>query len=190
MLSIASNWRYLALRGLIAILVGISTFIWPGITLTVLVLLFGAYALVDGVLSLAAAWRRSEAHDRWGSLLLEGAVGIIAGVITFVWPAITAFALVIVIAVWAVLTGVLEIAVALRLRRHIPGEWLLGLMGVASLVLGIFMFASPLVAALAITLWFGVYALIFGVLMTVLAYRLRHWNRTISPPMSSAIPIH
>jgi len=190
MLLIAHNWWSLALRGFIAILVGIATFVWPGVTLTALVLVFGAYALIDGVLSLAGAWRRSQAHERWGALLIEGLVGVIAGVVTFAWPAITTVALITVIAIWAILTGVFEIAGAIRLRKHITGEWVLGLIGMASVLFGALLLAEPVAGALAIALWFGVYALISGVLMTVLAFRLRGWTRGIAPRMSSPLPSH
>ena len=128
----AKNWWSLLIRGIAAILFGILTFVWPGITVTALVFLFAAYALVDGVVSLAGAVRAAEAHDRWGALLLEGIVGIAAAIVTIVWPGLTAVSLVFVIAVWAIITGVAEIAAAVRLRRHIHGEWLLALAGVLS----------------------------------------------------------
>src|SRR5579872_2825589 len=141
---IAKNWWSLVLRGLAAILLGFITVIWPGITLGALVLLFGAYALIDGVLSLVGAVRAAESHERWGVLLFEGLAGIVAGIVTFVWPAITALTLIYVIAAWALVTGVFEIVAAIRLRKYIPGEWMLGLSGLASLILGILMIAVPL----------------------------------------------
>jgi uncharacterized membrane protein HdeD (DUF308 family) len=173
---LAHNWWSLALRGVVGILIGILTFAWPGITLDVLVLMFGVYAFLDGVFNLAGAWRYSRAHERWGVLLLEGIIGIGAGVVTFAWPAITAFTLVILIAVWAIITGIFEIAAAFRLRRHIAGEWLLGLLGVVSIAFGVMIIAAPLAGALVLAIWFGAYALVFGVLLTALAFRLRHWN--------------
>ena len=141
---LARNWWSLVLRGVIAILVGIVTFVWPGITVGALVLLFGAYALLDGVLSLVGAWRASRAHERWGALVLEGIAGIVAAAITILWPAITAIALVYVIAAWALVTGVFEIAAAVRLRQVITGEWLLILSGIASIIFGFLAIVLPL----------------------------------------------
>src|SRR6516225_1996240 len=120
--SLARNWWALALRGLVAVLFGLLTFLLPGITLVTLVLLFGAYALVDGVLNLAAFFRVASHH--W-ALLIEGVIGIIAGVLTFAWPAITALVLLYVIAFWAIFTGIFEIIAGIRLRKVITNEWLL-----------------------------------------------------------------
>ncbi len=119
---IAKNWWSLVLRGLAAIVLGLITIVWPGITLGALVLLFGAYALIDGLLSLAGAVRAAENHERWGALLFEGLAGIAAGIVTFAWPAITALTLVYVIAAWALITGVFEIAAAVRLRKVLPAN--------------------------------------------------------------------
>jgi len=122
---LAQNWWALALRGAFAILFGLLSIIWPGLSLAVLVLLFGAYALVDGIFALIAAVRRAEAHMRWAPLAWEGAFGIAAGVLTFVWPGMTALLLLYIIAVWAVLTGIFRIAAAIRLRKAIADEWVL-----------------------------------------------------------------
>ncbi len=187
MILIAKNWWSLALRGLVAILLGILTFALPGITVSALVLLFGAYALVDGILNLAGAWRRSRLHERWGALLIEGLVGVIVAIITFAWPAITAFALVIVIATWAIVTGIFEITAAFRLRKHIAGEWLLALIGVVSILFGALLLAAPLTGALVIALWFGGYAVVFGILLLALAFRLRSWTK--NSPLSAAHPL-
>jgi uncharacterized membrane protein HdeD (DUF308 family) len=187
---IVDNWWSLTMRGIIAILLGIATFAWPQITVASLVLLFGGYALVDGVVNLVGAWRHSQMRDRWGALLIEGLIGVLAGLMTFVWPAITMLALTMLIAIWAILSGVFKIAAAIRLRKHIAGEWLLGLSGVASLFFGVFLMAMPLVGALAIALWFGVFALVTGVVLTVLGLRLRSWTRSGLPPMHSPLPIH
>lgn len=173
---LAKNWWSLVLRGVVAVLLGIATFVWPGITLTALVFLFAGYALVDGALSLAGALRAAEARDRWGALLIEGLVGIFAAFVTVLWPGITALALVYVIAAWAIITGVSEIAAAVRLRHHIRGEWLLALAGVASIVFGVLMAAMPLAGALVIALWVGAYMLVFGILLIALGFRLRSWS--------------
>ena len=176
-LVLANNWWSLVIRGLIAILLGILTLAWPGITVGALVILFGAYALVDGIVNVAGAWRASKAHERWGVLIIEGVVGIAAALVTFAWPAITAIVLVYVIAAWAIVTGAFEIAAAVRLRKHISGEWLLALAGVASIVFGVLLMAAPLAGALVIAIWIGVYELIFGGMLVGLGLRLRSWSR-------------
>jgi uncharacterized membrane protein HdeD (DUF308 family) len=177
-LALATNWGALVIRGLAGIIFGILALTWPGITLLALVFLFAGYALVDGVTSLIGAVRAIEHHDRWGVLVLEGIVGIVAAVVTIAWPGITALALVYVIAAWAIITGVLEIAAAIRLRRHISGEWLLVLGGIASLVIGFLLMIAPLAGALVIAIWVGAYALVFGVVLVALGFRLRSWGRT------------
>jgi uncharacterized membrane protein HdeD (DUF308 family) len=175
--ALARNWWSLVLRGVLGIVIGVLTFVWPGITLAALVFLFAGYALVDGVLSLAGAVHAVSAHERWGALLFEGIVGIAAAVTTVFWPAITALALVYVIATWAIVTGAFEIAAAIRLRRHISGEWLLILGGITSVIFGVLVAALPLAGALVISLWFGAYTLVFGVILVGLGFRLRSWNR-------------
>jgi uncharacterized membrane protein HdeD (DUF308 family) len=177
-IALATNWWALVIRGLAGIAFGILTFAWPGITLVALVFLFAGYSLVDGVMNIVGAVRAMEKHDRWGILVLEGIVGIGAASITVLWPGITALALVYVIAAWAVVTGCLEIAAAIRLRRVISGDWLLVLSGALSLVFGILLVISPVAGALVVALWVGAYALIFGVIMLALGLRLRSWGRS------------
>jgi uncharacterized membrane protein HdeD (DUF308 family) len=170
--SLSRNWWAVSLRGLAGILFGIITLLAPGISLAALVLLFGAYAFADGVLTIITAIRRRGA-DRWWLLLLNGLVGIAAGILTLLWPGITALALLYVIAAWALVTGVLEIAAAIRLRKAITGEWLLALSGVLSIALGVMLVLWPGAGALAIVIWIGAYALVFGVLLLALGLRLR-----------------
>jgi uncharacterized membrane protein HdeD (DUF308 family) len=174
---LAANWWSLVIRGVISILLGIVALVWPGITLGALVLLFGAYALIDGIVSLVGVWRASKAHERWGALLLEGFLGIAAAVVTIAWPGITVIVLIYVIAAWAIITGIFEIMAAIRLRKHISNEWLLLLAGVASVVFGILMMGFPITGALVIAIWFGVYALIFGGTLIGLGLRLRAWSK-------------
>jgi uncharacterized membrane protein HdeD (DUF308 family) len=174
---LAKNWWSLMIRGLAAILLSAITFIRPGITLGALVLVFGAYALIDGLVSIAGAVRAGQAHERWAALMVEGVAGILVAIITVAWPAITALSLVYVVAAWALVTGIAEIAAAVRLRKHVHGEILLALSGVASLVLGLLMIARPLAGALAIALWVGAYAMVFGILLLALGFRLRAWLR-------------
>jgi uncharacterized membrane protein HdeD (DUF308 family) len=188
-LVLAENWWSLAIRGLVALIVGAIAFVWPGITLAALVILFGAYALIDGVVSLAGAWRASRAHERWGVLLLEGIAGIVAAVIAILWPGITAYALVVLIAAWALVTGAFEIAAAVRLRKHISGEWLLALSGVVSILFGFLIIAFPLAGALAIAYMVGIYAFVFGLLLLALGFRLRSWSKGLHPTPASTQPM-
>jgi uncharacterized membrane protein HdeD (DUF308 family) len=184
---IARNWWSLVIRGLVGILFGIITFAWPGITFAALVIVFGAYALVDGVFSLVGALKAARAHERWGALVFLGVTGIGVGVLTVIWPAITAFVLVCLIAAWAIVSGVFEIAAAVRLRRHIEGEWLLALAGIASLVFGILIMIAPLAGALVIAVWVGAYALVSGVVLATLGIKLRSWGRR--QPTGQSVPL-
>ena len=170
---LARNWWALALRGLFAVLFGLLAFAWPGLTLAALVILFGAYALVDGVFALLAAVRAAEAHERWWLFVLEGLAGIAASLITFMWPGITALVLLYLIAWWAVITGIFEIAAAIRLRKEISGEWVLVLSGAVSVIFGLVLLFRPGVGALAVIWLIGAYALVFGALLSMLAFRLR-----------------
>jgi uncharacterized membrane protein HdeD (DUF308 family) len=167
---LARYWWALALRGLFAVLFGLLTFFMPGITLLTLVLLFGAYVLLDGIFDFVAAIRSPSHH--W-ALILEGIVGIIAGILTFTWPGITAMVLLYLVAFWAIFTGVLEIVAGIRLREVLTGEIWLILMGVLSLLFGLFILIFPSAGALALLFWIGAYALVFGFMLIVLAFRLR-----------------
>lgn len=174
---LALNWWALALRGLLGIVIGFIAFFLPGVTLAALTFLFGAYALIDGILSLVAAFHEARFHGHSWALVLEGIVGIGIAAVTVLWPAVTLLALLYLIAAWAVITGILEIATAIRLRRVIAHEWLLGLAGVASVIFGLLLFGAPGPGAIVIAWWIGAYALVFGVLMLALSFRLRHWSR-------------
>ena len=166
------NWWALALRGIFAILFGLAAFVIPGVTLAVLVALFGAYAVIDGVLAIVAGIRAAERHERWWSLVLKGLAGIVAGVLTFGWPALTVLALLYLMAGWAIVTGVLELVAAVHLHRA-HGEWLLILNGVLSILFGIFVLAWPGAGALTLLWLIGAYAIVFGVVLVILAFRLR-----------------
>jgi uncharacterized membrane protein HdeD (DUF308 family) len=172
---LARNWWALVLRGFFDVLFGITAFVWPGITLAVLVLLYGAFALVDGSFAIAAVLvGRTRGMPSW-ALLVEGLAGIAVGAITFFWPGITQLALLFLIAAWAVITGVFEIVAAVRLRKEIRGEWLLALSGVLSVAVGVALVVNPGAGLLAISWMIGTYAIIFGVLFIVLGFRLRSW---------------
>ncbi|MBV9172982.1 MAG: HdeD family acid-resistance protein [Chloroflexi bacterium] len=168
---LARYWWVLALRGIAAVIFGILAFIWPGMTLAVLVILFGAYALVDGVLALIAAFRGETQHRI--ALAVEGLVSVLAGLAAFVWPGLTALVLLYIIAFWAIITGVLEIVEAIRLRHVITNEFGLILGGILSIVFGIVLLVSPGTGALAVIFLIGAYAIIFGITLLVLAWRLR-----------------
>lgn len=173
---LAHNWWTLLLRGLLAVSFGILTFIYPGLTLIVLAMLFGAYALIDGIFAIIAAVSAPKGQARWWVTLIEGIVGIVVGVLTFIWPGITALGLLYLIAAWAIVTGAFEIAAAIRLRKQITGEWLLILSGIASVLFGVLLAAKPGPGALAVAWLIGAYAIVFGVLFIVLSFRLRSWR--------------
>lgn len=182
---LSRNWGWVVLRGIVAILFGVLTAFQPGITLATLVLLFGAYALVDGVAMViwAIANRKDEPH--WVSLIVGGLLGVTAGVVTFFWPAMTTVALLFVIASWAMVTGVAAIAAAIRLRKEITGEWRLVLSGLLSVMFGVILLAAPAIGALAMVLWIGGYAIVSGVLLIGLGMRLRTWGRVHSSHLMS-----
>src|SRR5690606_13074071 len=145
--------------------------------LMALVLLFGAYAIVDGAVNLVMAVRQGRSGSPWGWLVFAGATSIAAGVATLVWPAITGLILAFVIAAWAVVLGVSEIAAAIRLRKEIEGEWMLGAAGVLSVLFGVLLFVSPGTGALAMIMVIGAYAVISGARMIGASMRLRRWGR-------------
>lgn len=173
--TLAQNWWTLVLRGIAAIIFGILAYLWPGITFTVLVLFFGAYALWDGVFALIGAFR-TEGERRW-SLVLGGIVGIAAGLVTFFWTGAATIAILSIIAAWAVITGVFEVVSAIRLREEIEGEWLLLISGVVSVLFGIALVIWPVAGLVAVTWMIGAYAMVFGFLLTVLGFRLRGMSR-------------
>ena len=170
------NWWLLALRGLVAILFGILAFILPGITLVSLVWLFGAYAVANGILAFVLAFKAPKGQRRIGSLIFAGIISIIAGVLAFVLPGITALSLLMLIAAWAIVTGIAEIVAAVRLRKEITGEWLLVVAGIASLIFGVIIVIVPSAGALALVWWIGAYAVAFGILLMVVAFRMRRWR--------------
>jgi len=164
----ANHWWVLLLRGIAAVLFGFLAFVWPGLTLVVLVFLFGAYALVDGVTALFVGGR---ARAWW--MVFAGVLGIIAGVLTFIFPGITAFWLLILIASWAIVRGIFEIVAAIQLRKELTNEWMLIIGGAFSIIFGVLLFLNPAAGALAVVWLIGAYAAAFGIMMIVLAFRLR-----------------
>jgi uncharacterized membrane protein HdeD (DUF308 family) len=164
----AKNWWVLLIRGILAVLFAVMAFTLPGLTLVTLVLLYGVYALADG---LTALWVGGS--SRAWSLVLAGVLGVIVGICTFIFPGITAIALLYLIAAWAIVRGIFEIMTAIQLRKEIRNEWALVIGGIISIIFGAVLFANPAAGALAMVWVIGAYALIFGLMMIVLAFRLR-----------------
>ena len=167
------NWWLIALRGVLAIAFGVLALVWPRQTLLVLVVLFGAFALVDGICTAIAGASTHLYNDRWWAAVLSGLAGIAIGLLTLLWPHATAYALLYFIAAWAVVTGALWIAAAIQLRRVVPGEWAAILNGMLSILFGALLFAFPGEGALGIAWAIGLDAIVFGVSHMVLAFRLR-----------------
>jgi uncharacterized membrane protein HdeD (DUF308 family) len=181
--TLAQNWWAIVLRGVCAVLFGVGAFAWPGITLAVLVLLYGAYALVEGVL--AVAWAlvgRQAGPFPWG-VLLAGLAGVVVGVVTFLYPGLTGLALLYLIAAWAIIRGIFEIIAAFHLRKEIENEWLLALSGLLSLALGVVLVVAPGAGALAVLWWIGAFAIVFGVLTIMLGFRLKGLRDRLAPRM-------
>jgi uncharacterized membrane protein HdeD (DUF308 family) len=181
--TLAQNWWAIVLRGVCAVLFGVGAFAWPGITLAVLVLLYGAYALVEGVL--AVAWAlvgRQAGPFPWG-VLLAGLAGVVVGVVTFLYPGLTGLALLYLIAAWAIIRGIFEIIAAFHLRKEIENEWLLALSGLLSLALGVVLVVAPGAGALAVLWWIGAFAIVFGVLTIMLGFRLKGLKDGLAPRM-------
>ncbi len=170
---LARNWWALLIRGIAAVVFGILAFAWPVSTIFAIVIIFGAYAFVDGVFAIAAAIRAAAAHERWWPFLLEGIVGIVIAAIVFFEPHTAAFALYITIAAWALITGVFEIAAGVQLRKHVANEFWMILGGICSIIFGILLLLNPLIGALTLIWIIGAYAIIFGIVMVVFALRLR-----------------
>lgn len=183
--ALARNWWLVALRGVLAILFGIVAILLPGPTLAALVLLFAAYMVVDGVLAIVAAVRAARRHERWGWLIFEGIVDLAAAVIAFLFPVATIFAFVLLLGAWAIVSGAVLWAAAFRLNLA-HGRWLMAFGGIVSVIWGFLLILWPAIGALALTLWIGAYALIFGVALLVLAFRLR--RRLHEAPPTGALP--
>jgi len=184
---LAHNWGWVLLRGLLAVVFGVIAFFEPQSAFAALVLLFGAYAFVDGVFALIALFR-GAGKDRFWVLVLEAVVGIGIGILTIAHPATTALVLLYYVGIWAILTGVFELMAAIRLRKEITGEFWLGLAGVLSIAFGILLFVVPGSAALALTIWIGAYAFIFGIMLILLAFRLRRFDVGHQRPPATSTP--
>jgi len=181
---LGKNWGWIALRGAAAVIFGVLAFAWPVKAVVVLVLFFGAYALVEGIFTLITAFRvRDRGRPMW-TFVAIGILGIAAGIVTFLWPGITVLTLIAFIAVWAFFMGIFQIVAAVRLRKEIEHEWLLGLSGVLSVIFGAVMMARPVEGLFAVVWVIAAYSIVFGILLLVLAFRLK--NRAsggvVAPP--------
>jgi uncharacterized membrane protein HdeD (DUF308 family) len=183
MLILVGNWWALALRGLLGVALGVLTLTMPAATFRALLLVFGGYALVDGVLGVITAVRGARGDRSWWALLVSGLAGVVIGLGTVGLPARAALVLLYVIAVWAVLTGGLEIAAAVRLREQIRDEWLLALSGGLTIAFGVLVMIAPAAGALAVILLIGAYALLSGLARLALSLRLRAAGRR--PPSAT-----
>ncbi len=173
------NWWLYAVRGVLAIVFGVMALIWPDQVKVALVLLFGAYALVDGIFTVIAGIASQPHFERWWAVLLEGVAGIGIGLLTFFWPNITGQVLIYFIAAWAIVTGIFEIVAAIELRQVITGEWALVLSGLLSILLGVLMFAFPGAGAVSVVWLIGIYAIFFGIALLIFAFRLRSLKHNI-----------
>src|SRR5215211_7823201 len=168
---LASNWWALLMRGIAAVLFGLAALFWPGVTLLVLIVFFGAYAMVDGVLAIVAGIWGSEG-SRW-LLLAEGVLGVLAGLVVLFWPGMTALVLLFLISAWAIFTGLLKVIMAIFFRREVENAWLMGLSGVLSVLFGVVLAVLPGAGLLSLVWLIGIYALIVGVVLIVLGFRMR-----------------
>ena len=168
---LAESWWMVGLRGILGIIFGLICLLTPDIAVGALVLLFAFYMLVDGLFAIAAGIRNARNGERWGLLLLEGLVDIAAAAVAFLWPGLTLVVLIWIIAIWAVISGGLMLASAFALKKD-HGRWWLALGGICSLIFGALLVIEPLVGVVVLVMWLGAYALIFGVVLLVLAFQL------------------
>jgi uncharacterized membrane protein HdeD (DUF308 family) len=177
---VSRYWWTIVLRGVVALLFGVMTFAWPGATVAGLVLVFGAYSLVDGIAGVIVGIKNYGEQERWWATLIGGIVSLGAGLVALALPGLTALTLLTVIGFWAIVRGVLDIAAAIRLRPVIDGEWLLALSGALSVVFGLVVVAFPGTGALALAWWIGAYALVLGIILITLGFRLRALGRAVA----------
>jgi uncharacterized membrane protein HdeD (DUF308 family) len=167
------HWWQVAVRGFVALLFGILLLAWPGISLFVFAIFFGAFAFVDGIFTLVAAVNYKAGAGQRAWLFVRGILGIIVGIVTFCWPAITEIALVFLIGAWALVTGIMELNFAFRSVRETGAKWLFAVSGILSIILGILLLVRPIAAIIAVIWIIGAYAVIVGIVLIVLGFRLR-----------------
>ena len=171
--NLGRDWALIALRGLLAVIFGVLAIAWPLITVWTLSMLWGVFALADGAFACGTGWRLHKQGVRWWPYLAFGVIGVLAGLVAIIWPGITALALVYVIGFWAACGGLSLIVAAFRLRKEIEDEWFLALSGLLSLIFGLLLLFRPLDGAVAIAWIVGFYAIFFGVLLLMLAFKIR-----------------
>lgn len=172
------KWWVWLIRGLAGILFGITAFLWPNLTLRALVFLVGIYLIVDGTLNLIASISHQKEVKYWWIVFLEGLISVLAGVMAFIWPQLTALVLLYLIAFWAFLTGIIEVVQAVRLRKQITGEWFLIMGGIFSILFGILLLIRPGAGILAVVWILAIYAIVFGILLVNLAFRVKKYQTT------------
>lgn len=188
--ALGARWWMLVVRGLAAVLFGMLALARPGISVLALVWVWGAYALVDGAATVALAARAGSEGRRWGWLALDGVVSIGAAIVTAMWPGLTALALLMVIAVRAVLTGIAEIVAAVELRNVVRGEWMLALSGILSFGFGAVTLILPGLSAMVLVTMLGAYAVVFGVVVAALGFRVHHWANAEKRALTGGTPAH
>lgn len=181
------NWWIVGVRGVLTILFGVAAILWPALTLGILITIFGVYAIMDGLFTIVmGVWGGKDRSDGWLMMVLDGLVRIGAGVIAIIWPGLTSLTLVIIIATWAVVTGIIEVVMAIRLHKEIENEWVMGLSGLLSVLLGVVLFARPGVGALAGILLIGFYAILFGILLIVFALKMQKRKKSLKQLIEEA----
>ena len=174
--TMSEHWWVVLLRGILGILFGVMAYTWPGLTVLILVTIWGAYALVDGIVELVAGIR-----GKWGSLILLGLLGIVAGIIALLRPGVAALALLWVIAIWAIVAGVMQISAAIRLRKEVQGEWLWILSGILTIALGVLFLARPGEGILSVTWLIATLAIVWGILLVMLSFKLKGMKGRLTP---------
>jgi uncharacterized membrane protein HdeD (DUF308 family) len=185
--SLSRHWKSIVLRGVAGVLFGVVALAWPAITVGALVLLFGTYAIVDGVFALSAAIAGDAPHRGW--LAFGGLAGIATGVVTFVWPSITALGLAVVIAAWFMVTGVGQIAAAIGAPSGVSGRGLLGLAGLASVAFGVYFAVYPGSGALALVWTIGLFAIAAGIALIVAGVKFRNGTEELSESVERALAV-
>lgn len=172
---LSENWWMVLIRGGAALIFGLLTWFYPFISILIMVMFFGVYALIDGVLGVVIAINGRRTHQDWWLILIWGMVSILAGIMTFFVPGITWRVLITFIAIWSLVSGILQIIAAIRLRKSIRGEGWMIVAGMLSVLVGIILFVNPVQGGIALTWVIGVYAALFGVMNIALAFRLRRF---------------
>jgi uncharacterized membrane protein HdeD (DUF308 family) len=174
--TLSKSWWAVLVRGLLALGFSLLAFGRPGVTIGLLIIFFGAYALNDGILALVEAGRAADREEKWWPIALEGVFGIAVAIVTFLAPVATAKAIFIMLGFWAVLTGLFELMASVRLRRAIKGEWLLALSGVLRIAFGVLLFTRPSAGIHTLIWLMGAYAAAYGVVLIGLSFKLKRFG--------------